>query len=281
MKTLTSVDSFFRIADNKNLNSLKDFESLEIVNGDIDISDNSGSCDGCLQRLTLVGNIDINKEEDFEQLRHYGRLTGNIIIENTSLNSLKGLHCLNTVSGKLNIGGNLSLFNLNGLANLTTVEGDLNIEGNALQMFEAFGNITSIGGSLRIVKNDSLLNLAGFDKIKTIGKDLIIRENKKLEGISSFNSLQSVSSAIFIDDNPNLLNVDGFHNLTDVRDLVIDGNNTLNSLEFYNLERVSGNFEVKYNISLCTGDVDELINQITAARGISNIVRNIYNNPCY
>ncbi len=70
--------------------------------------------------------------------------------------------------------------NLNGLNVVTSIEGNLNIWFTTLTNLTDLDNMTTIGGSLKIIGNDFLTSLSGLDNVTSIGGGLTIKSNNTL-----------------------------------------------------------------------------------------------------
>ena len=149
------------------------------------------------------------------------------------------------LEGNVNIGG-YDITNLDSLHVVTSISRDLNIgnwpAGNTrLKDLSGFEGLTSIGRTLRILRNDSLVSLEGLDNLEILGGDLIIGytlagvypyNNPQLMDISSLNGLTNIGRCLHIDANDVLTNLDGLNNVISVGDsLVIRNNPLLSNLE--------------------------------------------------
>jgi len=111
-----------------------------------------------------------------------------------------------TLDGDLIIGGTVT--DLSDLSFLTSITGKVAIEGaitlNSLQGLE---NITTIGGSLRLVKLDALESLAGLNgaAITNISQNLTIRGNTNLIDISALSGLSTINGNLRIVNNATTL----------------------------------------------------------------------------
>lgn len=86
--------------------------------------------------------------------------------------------------------------------NCRKIEGDVFI-GNYYQSFDisdlnGLNVLTSIGGSLYIYGNDSLITFSGLNSLKSIGNDFIIWGNDSLISLSGLENLQSVEGNLEI-----------------------------------------------------------------------------------
>ncbi len=100
------------------------------------------------------------------------------------------------IEGNVMIGGyppNTDITNLNGLSVLT-----------------------SIGGNLRVMSNDSLVNLSGLENVIYIGGQLYIDHNATLSNITALQNLMSIGDCFRIYGNALLSNLDGLENVSSI-----------------------------------------------------------------
>lgn len=79
----------------------------------------------------------------------------------------------------------------------------------------SLSSLTSVGGDLSIVDNNSVIDLHGLESLKTIGGDLEIKYNYALTTIAAFVKLRKVEGRLYIDENDELCD-------SEVDDLVRD-----------------------------------------------------------
>jgi hypothetical protein len=189
----------------------------------------------------MEGDYEIHNTADLLDLSGYAEVTGNLVIDSTSLSSIDGLECLLRVGGDLTISNNDSLDDITGLASLSGVDGDLTLSGNAVledlyglnelvyvagslrfhdMPFESSGGLESlawIGEWLVIDECDSMVN-QGLNSLIAIGLGLRMRWNDSVQFITGLNELQWVGFDIWIEDNDELAD------LTTLNELVELGN---------------------------------------------------------
>jgi len=166
-------------------------------------------------------NSDINSLVPLENIES---ISGVLIVRNTNLVKLTGLHNINGV------GFGVSIINNNSIIGLTGLDGLYRI-GEASE-----SHIDEVG-FLRIESNDNLINLWGIDKLVELTGDLIITDNASLftlDGLEALRAIKGqkftgndfVNSKISIYNNLNLLNcsVLGICALKDYSDFVFDNN---------------------------------------------------------
>ncbi len=115
--------------------------------------------------------------------------------------------------------GNIT--NLNGLSQLTSLGGYLKIiDNNSLLNLSGLDNIETISGELRIGKwgdgNNSLNSLTGLESLTSIGGNLAIYNNPQLENMTGLNAVSSVGDNFWAWNNNNLINFNGLDALTSI-----------------------------------------------------------------
>jgi hypothetical protein len=175
----------------------------------------------------MEGDYEIHNTADLLDLSGYAEITGNLVIDSTSLSSIDGLECLIRVGGDLIISDNDSLDDITGLASLARVDGDLTISGNAaLENTDGLGELVYVAGSLTfhdlpmeaiggldslawigewltIDDCDSLVNQM-FSELTAIGLGLRMRWNDSIQFAEGLHELQWLGFDIWIEDNDSL-----------------------------------------------------------------------------
>ncbi len=138
------------------------------------------------------------------------------------------------------------------LSRYTEVTGSLSITDNNIENLSGLECLTSVGGSLQIENNASLLNLTGLENLTSIGGDLSIYRNFYLTNLSGLKNLPSVGGSLYIGGDNSLTGLSGLDNLTSIGgDLVIEWNRALTSLvSLENLKTVGGYMWIGVNDSL-------------------------------
>lgn len=121
----------------------------------------------------------------------------------------------------------------------TEIKGDVTISGGDITNLNGLGNITSIGGKLKIIDNSLLASLTGLENLSNINGHLVIGEyddlggmhgNPLLENLSGLNNLLAIGGDLCIVNNSKLVDIKALENLTSVSDLCIRSNRILTSL---------------------------------------------------
>lgn len=147
--------------------------------------------------------------------------------------------------------------------NCTEVSGNVSILGSAssssnINDLNGLNQIASIGGSLTIRYNDSLLSVSGLENLKITGSDLIISANHALLNLSGLDSLTTVGGNLRIGGfgslagNNSLTNITALNNLSSVSGtLQVSDNPLLTSISgIGNIDYTSTNLIISYNPSL-------------------------------
>lgn len=212
-------------------------------------------------------------------------ITGDVLILGSDITNLNGLSVLTEVQGDLDIGsgnyGNPYLTDITGLGNLTTIGGRLYVSNNsALSSISDF-NITSIGTSLVIMKNNSLTDLQGLENVTHIDSSLLISENNQLTSLEGLNNLTSTGDGVRLYSNEILNNLTALNKLTSIGGkLSISWNDSLtnlNGLDNINENSIS-DMEIYDNHSLTTCDVQSICDYLSNPNGSIDIHDN--NNGC-
>lgn len=117
---------------------------------------------------------------------------------------------------------------LEDLSGYTSVTRELIIRNSSLVNLAGLESLREIGKSLIIEKNAQLSDFEGLGNLTTVGK-IIVSENPALTRLSGLDSLTS-STAVSICDNDNLTDLNGFDNFTAIQSLGIESNDSLASL---------------------------------------------------
>ncbi len=249
MKSLHGLESLKRagrlvLQNNDELNTLSGLDGLEIAGGWPTYA---------LGDLTITGNPSLL---DLRGLDALARVDGILrISNNNSLATLAGLEGLRYVQMTLQIDGNPALTNLDGLANLDTLissfgfnRGSLIISDNpVLTSVQGLAGLSDLNTSLTLTDNAALKSLDGLGGI-TIAS-LTVTGCDSLTDLSGLGIGVLVSTVI--SNNASLQTLTGLDSATTARDLIIEGNPVLNSLEgLAHLGDIHGHLTIKDNPAL-------------------------------
>ncbi len=119
-----------------------------------------------------------------EPLGNISKLSGVLIVKNTNLISLIGLHNISSVGFGIAIINNNSITSLNGLSGLIQIGA------------ESYSHIDEVG-YFYIKSNDKLTDLWGIHNLDSLKGDLEITDNNNLEALHGLESLRSVDGFKF------------------------------------------------------------------------------------
>ncbi len=135
------------------------------------------------------------------------QITGDVIINGSSITNLNGLSQLISINGNVDIVANPLLNNLNGLSNLSSIGGYFDINSNSsLSSISGLSSLTSVGFYFSIFNNPDLLTLNGIENLTYVGSTFVIQENELLTDISAISSIINLVSTLSIRNNSNLAN---------------------------------------------------------------------------
>lgn len=180
-----------------------------------------------LGTLTAVGELLLHDLSDVETIaiQNLARVTGNLeVVRNPALTAVD--------FGALQVGGTVrfaeldNLPNLGGLAALTAVDGDLDIiDCPAVEDTTGLNNLTTVGGTLRLRRLDSVTNdvrVGGggaqdlrLDALRTVN-NIEIFEMAGLEDLAGLERVPAVQGSLTIASNPNLQTLFGLQGLTSI-----------------------------------------------------------------
>jgi hypothetical protein len=141
--------------------------------------------------------------------------------------------------------------------NCTQILGSVLVGGDNPSFIDNLNGLNvlkSIGGSLVIANNQSLISLAGLDSLNSIGGNLSIGDaffgigNPVLKNLSALHSVSSVPGTLFIVLNPSLQVLTGLESLTSIGCLSIQHNDSLVGIsELINVNTIVTSFDVGDN----------------------------------
>ena len=253
------------IIDGTDLATVTGFETLKNVTGSITVTENEQlKTLNAFHNLTTVGRtVNIQNNEDLESISGFGKLeqigtyinhnrhgTDYVRIgNNRSLKSIEGFESFKNIVGNFIIENNEKLETSFPFNSLETVGADFIIRNNdkLSSLVTGYDNLSSIGLSMFIQDNNSLLSVDGFPNLTTIGASLSIGYwerigvgNEDLQTINGFQVLKSVGGAVQIELNEKLVSINGFNDLSNIgRWLKVHNNEDLEVINgFKSLEDV-------------------------------------------
>jgi len=244
--------------------SICDFLSSQ--NGTINISDNAEGCNNTYQVADACGLV-------FSSCLPEGiTFTTQAQIDNFQINYP---NCTE-IEGDVNIGGlygGTDITNLNELSVITSIGGKLEIIGNdSLSNLSGLNNLTFIGGHLVFKLNEIMTSLVGLENLTSVEGSLIIGDyfngstglawGTFLTSFTGLDNLTTIGGNLGIIENLALTNLTGLENVTSIGgELYVDGNASLNSLTgLDNVTSIMGSVGIYNN------------NVLTSFTGLENLI---------
>lgn len=208
--------------------------TLELVSGQLSLAGNTILANTNFAQLVTVGTLNFNALPALEKTGLSAGITSadEVIISDTGLTALDGINVfklktfdvnnnkdietidsgLQSVTDLLSIAYNsekvdvsldqltsantLSFQSINSLSvsNLTQINDSLSFDSNSVDKIE-FKELTKIGKSLTILKNDNLEEL-DFPKLKSVGGALIINLNDDLKSFDGLPKLETIGGSV-------------------------------------------------------------------------------------
>lgn len=237
--------------------------TLQLVSGELSLSDSTILATVNLAQLTTVGSFVLNALPALELAGLTSGITSadEITISNTGLTSLDGINVYELKT--FNVNNNLDIELID--SGLQSVTDTLSINYNSDKVevvldkltsannvdFQSIGsisaaNLTSVNGSLTL--ESSYFDSFEFKQLKTIGSSLSINSNDELEDFD-FPLLSSIGGALNIQDNEKLKSFSHFPKLALVGGSVnLDG--AFDNGTFPSLQKVAGGFNLTTTGSL-------------------------------
>ncbi len=134
---------------------------------------------------SVSGSVQVpNDLLDLSKLARLERVSGDLLIVNTSLSSLAGLESLTHVDGDLSISKNLALTDLAGLSVLRSLGADLRIADNPLIKTFDIVLLDSVPGDLVLQNNATLTNIGGLSHLQSVGGTLVLDTLPEINTVS-------------------------------------------------------------------------------------------------
>lgn len=112
----------------------------------------------------------------------------------------------------------------------TQIEGNLDINGSNIKNVDSLYRIISVGISLQIYQNDSLINLNGLRTITSVGSALLVHSNRRLSSFQGLTTLKTIGGFLQVELNDSLTSFNGMDSLGFVYGLTIRNNQALNNI---------------------------------------------------
>ena len=187
----------------------------------------AADCNGA----TWPGDFTVGETGPLTVLLGYVAVEGDLTVSQTDLHDLDGLHCLESIGGRITICENESLRSISGLVNVDGAVGLLVRENPALEAIDGLYGITALPAGAVIRANPSLASLEGLASLEWGGKWFNINDNASLASLEDLAALQAAGSVSFtIAHCDGLADLSGLESLKAVGSAVIDGNGALETL---------------------------------------------------
>lgn len=235
-----------------------------------------------LEKLEAIGNTFAHdfRVENNQLLKNYSGLkslkfvNGTFyVLNNDALENLVGLESFTTSAyGEFRIDGCDKITSINGLEKMQMIFSSIMLKDNPLLTdLRAWGNLTMVSESIRIINNASLQRLDGFEKIKKLESFEIIG-NQALNDISGIRNIDTITRSIHINDNDALSDLSAFNNITTTQAISISNNAILPDLGgFRDLQALQESIYIGNNASLTS------MHGLKRLKSLSRI--EIYSNP--
>lgn len=125
-------------------------------------------------------------------------------------------------------------------------------ETTNINNLNALSQISSVSGSLQILKNPLLTNLAGLHNISTVGWSLLIAVNESLLDLSGLINLNQIGGGFDFHNNNQILNFEGLNTLESIgMEVWISGNDRLSCFQgMEGLQSIGGHLWINWNDAL-------------------------------
>lgn len=173
---------------------------------------------------------------------------------------LADLECVQVVTGSITISDrDLSAPSLEPLRDLVHVFGDVTIQGARLRSLRGLEQLTTIGGSLRLIELEEIESLDGLENLRELEGDLELRDLPRLRSIEALGSLDGIGGSLSLERLPVLETLKGLGAVARIGgELRIDSNDALTSLDgLRSLGFVGGTFSLTYNPALISATIRE------------------------
>lgn len=183
-----------------------------------------------------------------------------------------GILCISNaqvISGNVRFSSQAEINSFSG----TSINGNLIIDGSDITDLTPLLIVTSVGGTLAIVNNNSsLTTLDGLNNITHVGDALIIGGNPLITTLDGLNNISSIDGDLFIDYNSSLITLDGLNNISSVVGyLYIGYNSSLANLDgLNNISSVGEYISIDNNSSLTNLDGLKKIDSIIGLLRVSS-----------
>ena len=264
------------------LTSLSGLESLEHVEGYLDVGNNDRLETARFPSLSTLGSIyvrhnlvltevsglsvtdffllDVSYNPELPSLSGFqtARTVERLHVKYSTFSDLSGLDALEDV-GDLTIGYNDMLTSLDGLDALREVSDEIDIRENPLLTdLTALSGTWGCGGEFLLYANDTLVSLSGLDCVGDLGGTVDLQDNPSLTDVSALSGITGISGDLILDSNAVLADLEGAFTAVEqiTGDVIITDNAALTGLSMPVLNEIGGDLYLYYNAELA--DLSEL-----------------------
>ena len=261
-------------------------DSIEEITGSLELQSLTVLTTASFGALEKVGTISLITLPAISTFATNLKSASNILISDTSLESIDGFSALKTVDS----------FNINNNRYLTSVKASLNTVSNALELgfngqntalsFDnliwannitlssvsnvSFASLQNVNASLGFINNT--FTTLSVDQLKSVGQTFTISSNDDLNSVS-FKNLTSIGGGFVIANNTNLQTIDTFSEITTIGGaLSVIGNFT--TLDLSSLKSVRGVADVETSASNFSCDALKKLQNKGAIQGDKFVCKN-------
>ncbi|MBI4819943.1 MAG: hypothetical protein HY791_26955 [Deltaproteobacteria bacterium] len=188
LSNLERVGGRLEVAKNGTLSKVEGLEKLDSIGGDLEISDNPSLGDVALPSLRKTGGS--------------VSVSGNpalVAMDAPKLEEVGGRES----RGDVSVDDNDRIEKLQ-LSKLKKVEGNLILSEGRLTDLEGLREVTTVSGSMRVVRQERLESMRGAGSLEVVGADLELSENQALSTLEGLHSLREIRGNLVSLQNPNL-----------------------------------------------------------------------------
>lgn len=285
LANVKKFDGSLRIFNATDLNTFS-ADSIEEITGSLELQSLTVLTTASFGALEKVGTISLITLPAISTFATNLKSASNILISDTSLESIDGFSALKTVDS----------FNINNNRYLTSVKASLSTVSNALELgfngqntalsFDeliwannitlssvanvSFANLQNVNASLGFINNT--FSSLTVDQLKSVGQTFTISSNDDLDSVS-FKNLTSIGGGFVIANNTNLKTIDTFSEVTTIGGaLNVIGN--FSTLDLSSLKSVRGVADVETSASNFSCDALKKLQNKGAIQGDKFVCKN-------
>ena len=285
LANVKKIDGSLRIFNATDLSTFS-ADSIEEITGSLELQSLTVLTTASFGALEKVGTISLITLPAISTFATNLKSASNILISDTSLESIDGFSALTTVDS----------FNINNNRYLTSVKASLNTVSNALELgfngqntalsFDeliwannitlssvanvSFASLQNVNASMGFINNT--FTTLSVDQLKSVGQTFTISSNDDLDSVS-FKNLTTIGGGFVIANNTNLKTIDTFSKITTIGGaLNVVGNFT--TLDLSSLKSVRGVADVESSASNFSCDALKKLQNNGAIQGDKFVGKN-------